>query len=118
MGTFGGSGGGGESKPFFLPGQKEFGGGLFAPGGYFASLLGGGPNIGLERQITRGQEGLTNNLSQQGLTGSGLAAKALTNYQTQATGQRQDNLTEILLNAMRPGATISKTGGGGGTFGI
>jgi len=99
-----------SSKPSYLPGQKEFGGELFAPGGFFASLLGGGPNVGLERQIARGGEGLNDQLSQQGLTGTGLAAKSLTNFQTNAAGQRQDNLAELVLNAMRPGATISSGG--------
>ena len=109
-----------SSKPSYLPGQKEFGAELFAPGGYFYSLLQGGPNAGLERQALRGAEGLTNNLAQQGLTGSGLAAKSLTNYQTGVAGQRQDNLPEVLMNAMRPGATVS-TGGSaklGGIFGL
>lgn len=110
-----------KSGPSYLPGQKDFGGSLFAPGGYFQQLLGGGPNVGLERQAARGAEGLTNNLAQQGLTGSGLAAKSMTDYQSKVTGQRQDNLTEILLNAMRPGSSVS-TGGTpskfGGLFGI
>jgi hypothetical protein len=73
----------------------------------FSALLNGGPNAGLERQIARGGEGLTQNLAQQGLTGTGLAAKSLGNYQTQAAGQRQDNLVEIMLNAMKPAGSVS-----------
>jgi hypothetical protein len=120
MSTFGGGGGGdSKSKPYLFPGQEEFGSAMFAPGSPLWSLLQGGPNVGMERQALRGAEGLTNNLAQQGLTGSGLAAKSLTNYQTGVAGQRQDNMYQILLQAMRPTATISTSGGGGGgTFGI
>lgn len=96
-----------KSSLQFYPGQKDFAGTLFAPGGLFQSLAGGGPNPGLERQIARGGEGLTQQLSQQGLTGTGLAAKSLTNFQTQAAGQRQDNLIEVMLNAIKPAGSVS-----------
>ena len=96
-----------KSSIQFYPGQKEFAGQLFDPGGLFQTLLGGGPNPGLERQISRGQDNLTAGLAQQGLTGSGLAAKSLTGYQTQAAGQRQDNLVETMLNAIRPAGSVS-----------
>ena len=117
MSTFGG-GGDSKSKPFFYEGQKDFGEALFAPGSPLWALLQGGPDAGLERQALRGAEGLTNNLAQQGLTGTGLAAKALQGYQTNVAGQRQDNMFQVLLNAMRPTSTTSTSSPGGGTFGL
>jgi len=118
MGSLFGGGGDSKSGPVWLPGQKDFGAAIFAPGSPLWDLFGGGPNPGFERQALRGQEALTNNLAQQGLTGTGLAAKATTNYQSQVTGGRQDNLMNVLAAFMRPTATSSTSGGGGGSFGL
>jgi hypothetical protein len=105
------------SKPIFYDGQKELASQLFAPGGMFASLLGGGPDVGFERNAARGQQGLVNGLAQQGLTGSGLAAKSLTNYASDTQGQRQDNSMRVLLDAIQPAGTRS-FGSSKGLFGI
>ena len=105
------------SKPVFYPGQQDLASQMFGPGGMFASLLGGGPDVGFERNAARGAQGLTNSLSQQGLTGSGLAAKSLTNYASDTQGQRQDNQMRILLDAIQPAGTRS-FGSSKGLFGI
>jgi len=107
-------GGGGGSKLVFFDGQKDFGGQLFQPGGLFPSLLGGGPNQALEAQISRGQQGVAEQLSAQGLTGSGLAAKAISDFGVNAAGQRQNDLVRTVLSAIQPAGASS--GGGGGLF--
>lgn len=110
-------GGGGSSKPVFYEGQKDLAAQLFAPGGIFASLLGGAPDVGFERNLQRSSQNLTSNLAQQGLTGSGLAAKALGNFETDAVGQRQDNMMRVLLDAIQPAGQRSAAGSKG-LFGI
>ena len=105
------------SKPVFYDGQKELAAQLFAPGGVFASLLGGAPDVGFERGVARSSANLTQGLAQQGLTGTGLAAKSLTNFNTQVAGQRQDNMYRLLLDAIQPAGTRS-FGSSKGLFGL
>ena len=96
-----------SSKPVFYDGQKDLAAQMFAPGGMFASLLGGGPDVGFERGAARSAQGLTGGLAQQGLTGSGLAAKSMTNLQGDIAGKRQDNVMNILMSAIQPAGTTS-----------
>lgn len=98
----GGGGGGGKSEPVFYEGQKDLAAALFGQSGPFWSLLGGGPDVGFERNAARGAQQLNYNLAQQGLTGSGLAAKAFSNYETDVQAQRQDNMMRVLLDAIQP----------------
>jgi hypothetical protein len=63
------------AKPVFLPGQKELAGevlmSVLGP-----MVLGGAPDAATEINNARGREGLNQTLATQGLSGSGLAAKA------------------------------------------
>jgi hypothetical protein len=71
------SGGGSsqESKPVFLPGQKDMAAeilmSVLGP-----LVLGGAPDPGTQANSNRAREGLNQQLAGQGLSGSGLAAKS------------------------------------------
>jgi hypothetical protein len=72
-----GSGGSGsqQSKPVFLPGQKDLATEILM--GVLGPLaLGGAPDPGSQINAARSREGLNQTLATQGLTGSGLAAKS------------------------------------------
>ena len=97
-------------KPVFFDGQKELGNMLFAKGGPFAALLGGGPDVGFEAGVNRGQQALNQNLAGQGLLGTPLAARAAVNFQGQAQKGREQNRLDTLLNAVQPAGTSSQSG--------
>ena len=104
-----------KSKPFFFDGQKDFGNALFAPGGFFESLLGGAPDPGTERGIQRNTANQADALASQGLTGSGLAAKSISDSTTQTNFGLQDNLFEKLMAGIQPAGSIG-SGGSSGLF--
>ena len=104
----------GGQKPVWFEGQKELGNALFSPGGPFRSLLGGGPDAGYEAGVSRGQQALNQNLAQQGLAGSNLAARAAVNFQAQAAQGREQNRLGNLLNAVQPAGTSGRSSSGSG----
>jgi len=103
-----------SQKPVFFEGQKDLGNSLFAPNGPFAALLRGGPDAGYEAGVNRSQQALTQNLAQQGLQGSPLAARAAVNFQAQAAQGREQNRLDTLLNAVQPAGTSGRSGSGSG----
>jgi len=106
-------GGSSSQKPVFFDGQKELGKLLFADGGPFKSLLGGGPDAGFEAGVARSQQALTSNLAAQGLSGTPLAARAAMNLQAKAAQGREENRLETLLNAVQPAGTKGSSLKGG-----
>ena len=66
----------------FFPGQKEFAGGLFEPGGFFDNIRTGAPDVGFEAGAARGRQDLGRGFAQRGITGSGLETRALTDFET------------------------------------
>jgi hypothetical protein len=96
------SGGGGSSsnssKPVFLPGQKDMATeilmGILGP-----MAMGGAPDAGTQVANNRGRQGLNQQLAQQGLTGSGLAAKSAVGleqgFAENAAKQRFDIINRI-----------------------
>jgi hypothetical protein len=107
------SGGGSSSKPTFFPGQREnFITPVFAEGGPVASLLTGAPDPGFEAGVQRGSQRLGESLSDQGLTGSGLAAKAFTDFGTRATQGREALRMDQILKFIQPAGTSSISNSG------
>jgi hypothetical protein len=97
-----GSGGSQSSKPTWLDGQK----GLATD--WLSQILGpmafGAPNAGMEQANNRSREGLNATLANQGLTGSGLAAKS-------ASGLEQGlNMNAIQAMMQAGGALMSPVG--------
>lgn len=111
MGLFGGSSS--KSKPYFFPGQKSLAELLFGPLGPFASMLGGGPDPGYQAGVNRAFGQLNQNLSQQGLFGSPLGARAATDLATGAAVGAEQNRLQNLLAAIQPAGSKSEAGGGG-----
>ena len=105
---------GSSQKPVFFDGQKDLGNALFAPGGPFRALLGGGPDPGYEAGVARSQQALNQNLAQQGIQGSPLAARAAVNFQAQAAQGREQNRLDTLLNAVQPAGASGRSSSGSG----
>jgi len=114
-----GGGGSSSSKPTFFPGQKELieSLGLFEPGGFFANILGGAPNIGQQIGTNNALTNVSRQFAQRGLTGSGLEARALSDVaKDAAVGSEADMFNRILASIQPAGTTsINKSGG---IFGI
>lgn len=104
---------------FGVHNQKDLFRDLFQPGGAVWSLFRGAPDAGYEAGVSRGLQGLNQNLSQQGLFGSPLGARAAMNYAGLAAQGRDQNRFQNMLSATRP---IGAGGGGGNStmsmFGI
>ena len=105
-----------ESDPFFFPGQLGAGAGLFGPGGLFEQIAQGRPTPGFERALNSGSDRLQRTFAQRGLTGSGIEAKGLTEFEQGAAQQVADNQVSQIFSAIQPPGT-TQTGGQPGLFG-
>ena len=65
-------------------------------------LFGGAPDVATEASQARTQEGLNEGLARQGLTGSGLAAKAISNQAVGAGQARDAQLLDLLTRLLTP----------------
>lgn len=96
----GGGGGKQSSKPFFFEGQKEAATEQFLP--FILPRLFGQPDVGTEAAINRTGQQLTEGLSQQGLTGSGIAAKAVSDQAVFSQQQREAGIMDIFKLLISP----------------
>ena len=102
------SGGGkSSSDPVFFPGQFDAAGQIFEQGGLFEQIMQGRPNAGFERAVNTGSDRLQRTFAQRGLTGSGIEAKGLTEFEQGAAQQLADNQEGRILNFAQPAGTSS-----------
>lgn len=97
-GLFGGKKGKSSSKAIMYPGQKEFGADAFAQ--LFRPLLGGAPITAFESSRNRGTEQLGEEFARRGLTGSGIEAGALADFQNQAQVSEEAARIDAVLAAL------------------
>jgi hypothetical protein len=114
-----GSGGSSGSKPVFMEGQKEMATDiLMSVLGPLA--LGGAPNPATEIAANRSREGLNQTLAQQGLSGSGLAAKSAAGLEQGLAGNDAAMRMDVINRIFDPLGQKSNSfnmGLGGSLFG-
>lgn len=101
------------SKPVFFDGQLELAAEIFGSQGPFRALLEGGPDAGFEAGAQRSRQALGFNLSEQGLAGQPLGAKAQVDLERGIATDRESNRLQTLLGAIQPAGTKSSSSGAG-----
>lgn len=114
-----------QQKPVFAEGQKDAAGQIIQQI-LLPALFGGAPDAATEAGINRSQQAVGQQLASQGLTGSGLAARAAADVQKGAlearANQRFDMINRIFspMGGQSTGGTgpLGFTGFGGRGFGM
>jgi hypothetical protein len=91
----------GSSKPIWADAQKEVRDDVFR-NLLFPQAFGGAPDAGTEASINRGREGLTEQLATQGLSGTGLAGRAVGNYEQGALQDREKGRQAVIDRILAP----------------
>jgi len=99
-----------QGKPVFLPGQQDLAGqilmSVLAP-----MALGGAPDPGTEINNQRSRQNLNQTLAQQGLTGSGLAAKSSASLEQGLAANTANQRYDIVNRIFSPLGSTSKASG-------